>query len=254
MSHTNSTTNYSLPQFITTDKPGWLTDINGAFSDIDTNLKSVSDTASSASSNAVQALSDASAANTLAGTADAKGTGALASTSDVFDATSTYSVNDVVIYNNLLYICTTAVNVPGPWDASHWSRTTVEDLLNTKVNSTSLAGVAFTGSYNDLNGKPSVNQHDVLVNTSYKGVTIRVIEYYNFYFCEVVGTATETFDWHDIVALPSPDTNNNIGIVLFPYDGNNYRGNLAFNAGYFKIKVVEAAYVQGSLVVPKSLS
>ena len=35
MSHTNSTTNYALPQFLTTDKPAWLTDVNNAFSDID---------------------------------------------------------------------------------------------------------------------------------------------------------------------------------------------------------------------------
>lgn len=35
MSHTNSTTNYNLPQFVGTDTPGWLTDVNGAMADID---------------------------------------------------------------------------------------------------------------------------------------------------------------------------------------------------------------------------
>lgn len=35
MSHTNRTTNYNLPQFVGTDTPGWLTDVNGAMSDID---------------------------------------------------------------------------------------------------------------------------------------------------------------------------------------------------------------------------
>ena len=35
MSHTNSTTHYSLPQFIGTDTPTWLTDVNGAMADID---------------------------------------------------------------------------------------------------------------------------------------------------------------------------------------------------------------------------
>lgn len=35
MSHTNSTTHYSLPQFIGTDTPAWLTDVNSAMSDID---------------------------------------------------------------------------------------------------------------------------------------------------------------------------------------------------------------------------
>lgn len=55
MSHTNSTTNYSLPQFIGTDKPAWLTDINGAFSTIDTTLKTVSDNATTAGTNATTA-------------------------------------------------------------------------------------------------------------------------------------------------------------------------------------------------------
>ena len=35
MGHTNSTANLSLPQFIGTDKPTWLGDVNGAFSAID---------------------------------------------------------------------------------------------------------------------------------------------------------------------------------------------------------------------------
>ena len=39
MSATNSTTNYSLPLFIPTDKPAWLVDWNGAMSAIDTAIK-----------------------------------------------------------------------------------------------------------------------------------------------------------------------------------------------------------------------
>lgn len=35
MAHTNSTEHYSLPQFVGTDKPSWLTDINNAFEAID---------------------------------------------------------------------------------------------------------------------------------------------------------------------------------------------------------------------------
>ena len=41
MAHTNSTTNYSLPQFLPTDKPAWLTDVNGAFSDILKDLETI---------------------------------------------------------------------------------------------------------------------------------------------------------------------------------------------------------------------
>ena len=43
--HTNSTTNYELPQFIGTDKPQWLTDINQAFLAIDTAVYNASSSA-----------------------------------------------------------------------------------------------------------------------------------------------------------------------------------------------------------------
>lgn len=45
MAHTNSTANYNLPQFLSTDKPAWLTDINNAFYDIDAALKANADAA-----------------------------------------------------------------------------------------------------------------------------------------------------------------------------------------------------------------
>lgn len=38
MSHTNSTTNYGLPQFISTDKPAWMVDVNGAMQTIDSTM------------------------------------------------------------------------------------------------------------------------------------------------------------------------------------------------------------------------
>lgn len=43
MSHTNTTANYNLPQFIGTDKPSWLTDVNGAMTGIDTQMKANAD-------------------------------------------------------------------------------------------------------------------------------------------------------------------------------------------------------------------
>ena len=43
MSHTNTTANYNLPQFIGTDKPSWLTDVNGAMTNIDTQMKANDD-------------------------------------------------------------------------------------------------------------------------------------------------------------------------------------------------------------------
>lgn len=43
MGHTNITPNYSLPQFIDSDKPAWLDDVNLAYSTIDTALKANAD-------------------------------------------------------------------------------------------------------------------------------------------------------------------------------------------------------------------
>lgn len=55
MSHTNSTANYSLPQFVGSDKPAWLTDVNGAMTSIDTQMKANADSASTANASATTA-------------------------------------------------------------------------------------------------------------------------------------------------------------------------------------------------------
>lgn len=84
MGHTNSTANLALPQFVGSDKPTWLGDINGAFSDIDayvgTNDAAVAVAASDASSavsQASSAVSTANAANTTAGNASTAATNAV---------------------------------------------------------------------------------------------------------------------------------------------------------------------------------
>ena len=41
MGHTNRTANYQLPQFIGTDKPSWLGDINDAFQKMETALNTL---------------------------------------------------------------------------------------------------------------------------------------------------------------------------------------------------------------------
>ena len=157
MSHTNSTTNYSLPQFLTTDKPAWLTDVNNAYLAIDTAMKNNADAASTAQSDATQALTDAGNADTKATTAKNTADGAIASISDAFSSSSAYAVGDYVIYNNLLYKCTTAVTTPGDWTGSNnWTRVTIEEILATKANTSALATVATSGSYNDLSNKPTV--------------------------------------------------------------------------------------------------
>lgn len=66
MSSTNHTTNYNLPQFVGSDKPAWLGDINPAMSAIDTAIHNASTTASQGVSDASTAQTRADSAYTLA--------------------------------------------------------------------------------------------------------------------------------------------------------------------------------------------
>ena len=147
MSHTNSTTNYALPQFLTTDKPAWLTDINNAFLAIDTGMDAAKDAADNAQSDATQALTDAGNAATAAATADAKGAGAVASIEAAFDASAVYSVGAKVMYNNLLYRCNVAVVTPGPWTGSaNWERITVDSIIPADAAALPLGSTTPAGS------------------------------------------------------------------------------------------------------------
>lgn len=64
MSYTNQTQHYNLPQYVGTDVPAWLTDINGAFATIDTGMNAAKTQADSASAAAGQAANDIAALTT----------------------------------------------------------------------------------------------------------------------------------------------------------------------------------------------
>ena len=49
--------------------------------------------------------------------------------SDAYDNTKTYAVGDTCIYNNVLYKCTTAITTAEDFDATHWTATTVAELV-----------------------------------------------------------------------------------------------------------------------------
>lgn len=90
MSHTNSTANYNLPQFVGSDKPAWLGDINPAMSAIDTAIKNASDSASTADGKATSAQTDVTAlggtVTTLQGTVSTQGTQIATNTSSINSA------------------------------------------------------------------------------------------------------------------------------------------------------------------------
>lgn len=163
MSHTNSTTNYGLPQFLTGDKPAWLTDINNAFSDIDTAVYNAQTKADTAYVDAGNAQTDATTAINNAAAADAKGSGAIASIEVAFDPAAIYSVGSKVMYNSLLYRCIVAVVTPGPWTGSdNWERVTVDTLISSvdsKVGNLSSLSTSdktsIVNAVNEVNGKES---------------------------------------------------------------------------------------------------
>lgn len=64
MSYTNQTQHYGLPQYVGTDVPAWLTDINGAFSAIDVGMNTSKTQADSAATAAGQAANDIAALTT----------------------------------------------------------------------------------------------------------------------------------------------------------------------------------------------
>ena len=58
-----------------------------------------------------------------------KGQKALDNTADAYDDTETYNTGDMVIYDNVLYVCNTN-STTGTWDATHWDQTTVAAVTN----------------------------------------------------------------------------------------------------------------------------
>lgn len=47
-------------------------------------------------------------------------------TADAYDATATYEVGDLCLYNDVLYKCTSAITAAEAWTASHWTAVAIE--------------------------------------------------------------------------------------------------------------------------------
>lgn len=99
------------------------------------------------------------------------GIAAQAQISGVFSATATYAVGDYVVYNSLLYRCTTPHS--GAWNAAHFEQVTIGGELNTRtpvygrgvdllVNSYFIGGGSQQGG-----GRFPINQRE---QTNYSGI------------------------------------------------------------------------------------
>ena len=153
MGHTNSTANIALPQFIGTDKPTWLGDINGAFAAIDSKVGTIDADVAAVDAKADTAVSDASAAVTTA--TNANNTAGTAST------TATQANN---IANNAL---TVANNADG-----HTNQ--LETKVGLLANLTTTDKTSIVNAINEVNAKTitvSVSAEDVAYNNTVSGLT-----------------------------------------------------------------------------------
>lgn len=102
MGHTNSTPNIGLPQFIGTDKPTWLGDVNGAMSAIDTKVGSIDAAVATVDAKADNAVADASGAVTTA--TNAVNTAGAASTTAT--QANNLATQALTVANNTADLCT----------------------------------------------------------------------------------------------------------------------------------------------------
>lgn len=138
MSHTNTTTNYGLPQFLSSDKPAWMADINVAFADIDAQMKTNADAASAAQTTANDAVLNGAPG---------------------YSNLSTYAVGDVVNYLGRVYKCDIAVTTPEAFDNAKWSYYRLSDassqldVIDSEIGNTDISGIGdgtITGAINAL--------------------------------------------------------------------------------------------------------
>lgn len=230
MAHSGTTTNYALPQFAPTDKPAWLTDINGAFTTIDTAIDAAKDAADAAQGDATQAITDAGNAGTAALTADAKGAGAVASIAPAFDPATIYAVGEKVMYNNLLYRCTVAVVTPGPWTgATNWERVTAIGLIPTEANQLPFTAGGIS-TYDKVNG---IDGRLAALEGTYKEIKVK--------------SFNGTTDAEGNLLIPDLSVLNNT-ILAVVLGTSGYCTNAVASGASYYVKVLNAL---GNPVVPK---
>ena len=164
MAHTNSTPNYNLPQFVGTDKPTWLGDVNGAMLAIDTAVATVSAKADASDAKADGAVTTAnSAASTasdaapLANTANTNATSALTTAGNAATAASAaQSTADGAV--------TTANAASTKADTVAADVGDLEDLTTT-VKTDLVAAI------NEVNGKATPDAGDIDYDNTTSGLT-----------------------------------------------------------------------------------
>ena len=153
MSHTNSTSHYSLPQFVGTDIPTWLGDFNSAMTAIDNGINAAATSASGAATTAAQASTDAAAAASSATSAYNAAAAAQKSADDAAAAVTTEQTRAEAAEKKLADSMK-STTVPTTLYAETWtngSYTLTNDLITSTSNQEIIPGVGITAEqYNAL--------------------------------------------------------------------------------------------------------
>lgn len=175
MGFTNKTPNYDLPQWIGTDQPTWLVDVNGAFSAIDTAISDVNVTATGAKNTAdsasglastakdaadaaTQAATDATTAATAATNAATAATEKAAQAEQTASAAAGTASTAITNANNAVQVANSAENKAdqalaqagvGTWYKKTITQNTIEVISPLKVNRNSNFPEFATFFYND---------------------------------------------------------------------------------------------------------
>lgn len=152
MSATNHTTNYNLPQFVGTDKPTWLTDVNGAMNAIDTQMKLNADSATSASTSATTA-------NTNIGT--------LASLDTTAKTDAVSAINEVnTKAGNAQSTANTAVSDASNAQTTANTANTLAQALASFVNINNYTTYSTTSQFTRLQGSGNCSSANITVATN----------------------------------------------------------------------------------------
>ena len=181
MGHTNSTANLALPQFIGTDKPTWLSDVNGAFAAID---------AYAGTNDAALAITDAKADTAVNDAASAVTTATNAA--NTAGTASTQATNAVTVAGNALTVANGINSKVGVLtDLTTADKSSVVNAIN-EVNGLAKYEIKATGTANTTYASQLVELHAVYQNLTADQKRTAFLSDGNG-VCSIVNVAREEF-------------------------------------------------------------
>lgn len=110
-----------------------------------------------------------------------------------YDATKTYAVGDMVIYNGGLYKCNTAISTAEAWTAAHWTATKLANEVTAQSEAIELIGNNFVGTATEYDKENTYYAQiaELEVGKTYKiGVTVGTSGQYGVHVCTATSAAS----------------------------------------------------------------